>query len=85
MDLDLMDWTAPKDMIAMAIGRAAMDNLDSHLLIETVNSAAMDLIMEIQEILNDHLLEDPERFQQIDSIVSAFRQRGIDVYRHDFG
>ena len=82
--MDLMDWTCSEDMIAMAIGRTAMLSLDSHLLIEAVNSAAMDLLAEIQDILNDHLLDDPECFEKIDALVSAFHRRGIEVYRHDF-
>lgn len=80
-----MEWCASEDLIAMAIGRTAMMSLNYDRMIEAVDSVAMDLVEEILELLNDHMLDDWECFHEIDSIVSAFRQRGIDVYRHDFG
>ena len=83
--MDLLDWNAPEDMIAMAIGRTAMLSLNCDLLIEAVDSAAMDLLTEIQEILNDDLLDDSECFHKIEALVSAFHKRGIEVSRHDFG
>lgn len=80
-----MEWTATESLVAQAIGRAAMDSLDREALLEEVSSAALALLEDIREILNDDRLDDRECFYRIDAIVSAFHRCGMDVSRHDFG
>lgn len=80
-----MKWTVSEELIAQAIGQAAMACLEPEALVQAVNSAALELLEGIREILNDDTLDDPECFYKIEAIVSAFHRRGIDVSRHDFG
>lgn len=80
-----MEWTASEYLIAQAIGRAAMDCMDREALVGAVNSAALALLEEVREILDDDRLDDRECFYKIDAIVSAFHRCGMDVTRHDFG
>lgn len=80
-----MEWNVSKTLTAQAIGRAAMDGLDQEALAKAVNSAALELLEEIRETLNDGRLDDPECFHRIDALVSSFHRRGMDVSRHDFG
>lgn len=80
-----MEWSASEELIAMAIGQAAMNCMDRQFLVEVVNSTAMEILEEIREVLNDDLLDDPECFYKIDAIISALSRRGIEISRHDFG
>lgn len=80
-----MDWTVSESLTALTIGRAAMDCMDRETLARAVNSPILELLEEIREILNDEGLDDPECFHRIDALVSAFRRRGVEVSRHDFG
>lgn len=80
-----MEWTVSQSLTALTIGRAAMDCMDRETLAKAVNSPALELLEEIREILNDERLDDPECFHRIDALASAFRRRGVEVSRHDFG
>lgn len=80
-----MEWTVSESLAAHAIGRAAMDCMDREALAKAVNSAAVELLEEIREILNNGRLDDQTCFHRIDALVSAFQRRGIGVSRHDFG
>ena len=52
------------------------------LLATQVNTDAILLLKEIQTILNDETLDDPQCFYRIDAIVSAFHRAGLDTTRH---
>ena len=52
------------------------------LLAEQVNTEAVLLLKEIQTILDDESLDDPECFYRIDAIVSAFHRAGLNTTRH---
>lgn len=80
-----MEWTVSKSLTAQAIGRAAVECLDQDALVKAVDAAAVELLEEIRDVLNDEGLDDPTCFHRIDALVSAFGRRGMDVTRHDFG
>lgn len=80
-----MEWTVSESLAALSIGRAVMDCMDREALAKAVNSPALELLEEIREILNDTQMDDPECFHRVDALVSAFRRRGVEVSRHDFG
>lgn len=80
-----MEWTVSESLAAQAIGRAAVGCMDREALAEAVDSAAMELLEEIRQTLNDGRLDDPECFHRVEALVSAFDRRGADVSRHDFG
>lgn len=80
-----MKWTVSESLAAQVIGRTAMECINRKALVEEVNTAALELLEEIQEILNDGRMDDPECFYRIDAIVSAFHRQNVDVSRHDFG
>ena len=52
------------------------------LLAEQVNTEAILLLKEIQSILDDETLDDPECFYRIDAIVSVFHRAGLETTRH---
>ena len=52
------------------------------LFAEQVNTEAVLLLKEIQRILDDETLDDPECFYRIDAIVCAFHRAGLDTTRH---
>lgn len=59
------------------------ENLD---LNELTSNVCYQAIQEIQAILQDDALSDPECFAQIEAIVDALEDRGISCTpRHDFG
>lgn len=80
-----MDWAVSEELIAQAIGQAAMRCMEPDALVRAASSAALELLEEIRSILNDETLDDRSCFYKIDALVSAFHKRGIDVSRHDFG
>ena len=55
---------------------------DPNLLAQQVNFDAIRLLNEIQCILDNETLEDPDCFYRIDAIVAAFRQTGLSTTRH---
>lgn len=48
-----------------------------------VDSAALRVLSEIKQILDDPSLDDPECFYRVDSIVSAFYRAGLATRRHE--
>ena len=72
-------------LYAQAIGRELIQwakEYSPQLLAEQVNTEAVLLLKEIQRILDDDTLDDPECFYRIDAIVSAFHRAGLDTTRH---
>ena len=58
-------------------------HLDAYAVIE---SECLQIIQEIQTIIVDDCLDDPECFMRIEKIVSILEDHGIDCgTRHDFG
>lgn len=77
--------TVDEDLCARAIGRELTKwakNFDHHQLVQQVNTDAVLLLKEIQTILNDETLDDPDYFYRIDAIVSAFHRAGLSITRH---
>lgn len=52
---------------------------------QEANSEAIRVLEEIQRILNDDTLEDPDCFERIEAIVKTFYAHGISTSRHDWG
>ena len=76
-----------KQMYAKAIGDLALSYLEQQGLptAEEVNSRAIALISQIQTVLNDENLDDPECFHRIEAIVELFHEAGLSTTRHDWG
>lgn len=82
-----MDLQTAKILYKNALGELAVNYLESlepQEIRPLAESEAVKLIAEIQGILNDEALEDPECFRRIDAIVDTFHARGIPVNRHDW-
>lgn len=76
-----------KQMYAKAIGELALSYLEKQGLsvAEEAESRAVTLIAQIQTILNDETLDDPDCFHRIEAIVELFHGAGLSTTRHDFG
>lgn len=77
-----------KLMMERAIGTAVLEYVrgyEPQRLLSEMNSDALRLLEQIREILEDDSLDDPECFQKIEAIVTAFQRYGLPVARHDFG
>lgn len=53
-------------------------------LVQGTESAAIQVLSEIQSVLDDETLDDPTCFRRIDAIVDAFHRHGLSTTRHDF-
>lgn len=74
-------------LCAQAIGREMLKfarSYQEHTLARQVNTDAVLLLGEIQKVLDDTTLSDPECFLRIDAIVQLFQDRGLSTTRHDF-
>ena len=74
-----------EDLYIRAIGCEVVKwakNVDTPLLARQVNTDAVLLLKEIQSILDDETLDDPECFYRIDAIVSSFHRMGLSTTRH---
>lgn len=80
-----MDLSLSEELAAVAIGREVLAHLNSEDLTQRVQYEAVKLLDTIRHILDDDSLNDPECFQKIEAIVSAFYRHGISTTRHDFG
>ena len=70
---------------AQSLGRELIKwvrEYDPHLFSLQINTDAVLLLKEIQRILDDETLDDPECFYRIDAIISAFHRAGLDTTRH---
>ena len=54
-------------------------------LYREVDSKALRVLEDIQRILNDDTLDDPDCFNRIEAIVKAFHAHEISTSRHDWG
>lgn len=82
------DTYTEKPMYERAIGAAVLEymrNYEPERLLLELNSEAIKILQDIQAILDDETLDDPECFHKIEAIVSAFYAHGVDTFRHDFG
>ncbi len=67
------------------IGKAVLDyakDYNIHEAARRMESAAMELIEQIRDILNDNTLADPECFYRIEALVNAFADAGLYTTRH---
>lgn len=74
-------------MYENAIGKLVVDCLESLETVELpalAESGALKLIAELQALLDDDGLEDPECFRRIDALVDAFHARNVPTHRHDW-
>ena len=76
-----------KQMYAKAIGELALSNLEKqgYPMVEEIESHAITLISQIQDILNDETLDDPDCFRRIEAVVELFHENGLSTARHDWG
>lgn len=54
-------------------------------LYREVDSKALRVLEEIQRVLNDDTLDDPDCFNRIEAIVKTFSAHEISTSRHDWG
>ena len=74
-----------ESLYAQTLGRELIKwarEYDPYLFSLQVNTEAVLLLKEIQSILDDETLDDPECFYRIDAIVCAFHRAGLDTTRH---
>lgn len=80
-----MDWSVSEVLAAQAIGREVLKYMGAERFSSIVHSDAVQVLDQIQSVLDDDSLDDPECFQKIEAIVTAFQRYGLPVARHDFG
>lgn len=82
-----MNDSTVKQMYAKAIGDLVLSCLEEQGLpaANAIESRAVTLISQIQTILDDEALDDPQCFQRIEAIVERFHEAGLSTTRHDFG
>jgi len=74
-----------ESLYAQSIGNAVLrwaKEYHPQLLAAQANSDAIFILQEIQRILDDDTLNDPECFYRIDAIVSTFHRAGLSTTRH---
>ncbi len=77
--------SVPEEYYIKVIGKAMLDyakDYDIHEAARRMESAAMELIEQIRDILNDNTLADPECFYRIEALVDAFADAGLYTTRH---
>lgn len=80
-----MDEPILKDLYAKSLGDLIMtyyERISPADIFQKAESNALALIAEIKNILDDRTLSDPDCFQRIDRMVSAFYQAGLSASRH---
>ena len=79
------DFSIEERLYAKAIGYEVIQwakEYNPSLLSGQVHTDAILLIKEIQSILNDETLNDPDCFYRIAAIISAFDHAGLTTTRH---
>lgn len=74
-----------RDLYAKSIGElviAYFEKVSPDLISQQAETDALALIAEIRDILHDESLSDPDCFQRIDALVTAFYQAGLPTPRH---
>lgn len=77
-----------KLMYEQVIGAAVLEYMkycEPQLLSLKLDSEAVTVLSEIQAVLDNETLDDPECFQKIEAIVTTFHRHGLYTSRHDFG
>ncbi len=86
-DMPFSEFSAAEELCAKALGQEMLRfarTYQARDLVQDINSRAVSLLADIQKVLNDPALDDPECFQRIDAIVDAFHRYGLSTSRHDF-
>ncbi len=76
-----------EELYAKALGQEMLKfgrTYSEAALARQVNADALLILDQIQKILNDETLDDPQCFYRIDAIVDAFHHGGLSTHRHDF-
>lgn len=74
-----------ENLYAKAIGQEVLRYLKTcgpTVLAQQAEHTATVILFEIQQILNDDTLNDPECFYRIDEIVNIFHRSGLPTSRH---
>lgn len=82
-----MEQDLSRAMYENAVGKLVVDYLESLGTVDLpalAESSALKLIAEIQAVLDDGGMEDPECFRRIDALVDAFHAGNIPTRRHDW-
>ena len=83
-----MNMTVEKELLAHAIGTEIVRYLEEENAVEAAKRGAehqaAKVLEEIQAILDDESLEDPECFQRIEQIVNTFQKHNLSTTRHDW-
>lgn len=79
-----------ESLYAQILGRELLNHLkdeESNVLqrIKELDSKAVQILEEIQAILDDDTIDDPECFERIDRLVSLYNRNDIGTVRHDWG
>jgi len=86
----LMSISLEDELFARALGWKVLMYLKIHEdqlleLRKEIDSDALRVLKQIQSILDDDTLDDPECFERIESIVKVFYANNISTSRHDWG
>lgn len=76
------------ELYARAIGWKVLDYLRKEHPGEVaaeIEGDALHILTQIQKILDDETLDDPECFEKIELIVKTFYANGLSTNRHDWG
>ncbi len=76
------------ELYARAIGWKVLDYLRKEHPGEVateIEGDALHILTQIQKILDDETLDDPECFEKIERIVKTFYANGLSTSRHDWG
>jgi len=76
------------ELYARAIGWKVLDYLRKEhpkAVADEIGGDAVRILEQIQIILNDDTLSDPDCFERIEKIVRTFHANGISTNRHDWG
>ena len=83
-----MELTPKEQFAAWAIGLEVVRYLKRTDTLETIissmDSLAVNALMDIQRVLNDGAMEDPSCIFRIESILCVLEENGIMVDRHDW-
>ncbi len=70
----------PEEYYIKVIGKAMLDyakDYDIHEAVHQMESAELELIGQIRDILNNDTLADPDCFYRIEALVDAFADAGL--------
>ena len=80
-----MDWQE-KELARIALNRPREAPISEEEMEHAKNTRAYRLLREIQKVLQEDTLQDPECFWRIEQLVCLFEKNGLSAgIRHDFG